>query len=310
MMQNNQVIPSVSPSKLPIPFGNLDILFKEPLWESPDSAAVQQFHGYTDLPALHEAHAQASDFHLYLCLRGRGRVELDNVMHAIERGSVWFAAGASHLYWHEYNRQETLILHIPFTLLPRHRSEDGGQQERLFQDFLQRAGATATPYSLIGYDQTLCEYSDFLKQRTTLAGRYGQQALLLALLMDSLQALNTTERPVTDAEFISSYVKANILQKITVGDLAKLLSVSERSLFYIFTKNFNASPNDYINRTRMDAAAEHLAKGLTVREVSELFKFSEITSFSRMFKKYHGLTPSAFQRAALSGNPAKRTSQE
>ena len=46
----------------------------------------------------------------------------------------------------------------------------------------------------------------------------------------------------------------------------------------------------------MDAAAEHLARGLTVREVSDLFRFSESTSFCRMFKKYYGVTPSEYQK--------------
>lgn len=306
MLQNNQLNPAVSPLGAPLPFGNFDIFFKEPVWETPDTEAIGQFRGYMDLPSFHLQHDDDIRHDLFLCLRGRGRLELDGTMHAIERGSVWFTSPISRLYWHEYNKQETLILHIPFTLLRKRSAGDVAQQDMLFFDFLQRISDSTDSSSLIGYDQTLCEYSDFLKQRMTVANRFGFQSLLLSLLMDSLQALNSTERPVTDAQFIASYVKANVLQKITVGDLAKLLSVSERSLFYIFTKNFNASPNDYINRTRMDAAAEHLAKGLTVREVSELFKFTESTSFCRMFKKYHGVTPSDYQKAALGGNiPSK-----
>lgn len=306
MLQNNQGTPIVIPKDIPLPFGNFDIFFLEPIWETPDSEGIGQFNGYADLPTLHVRRDNDIRHDLYLCLRGRGRMELDGTMHAVERGSVWFSSPTSRLYWHEYNKQETLILHIPFTLL-RTRSAGGvARQDMLFHDFLQRISDGGDSSSLIGYDQTLCEYSDFLKQRMTVSNRYGFQSLLLSFLMDSLQALNSTERPVTDAQFIASYVKANVLQKITVGDLAKLLSVSERSLFYIFTKNFNASPTDYINRTRMDTAAEHLAKGLTVREVSELFRFSETTSFSRMFKKYHGVTPSEYQKAAF----AEKTSAE
>ena len=299
MLQN---IPQNSPvyaADLPVPFGNFDILCKEPTWETPDTESIGRFNGYTDLPTLQKPHEDDNRFDLHLCLRGRGRMELNGTMHAVARGSVWFTAPTSHLYWHEFNRQETLILHIPFTLLHGRSTPGLDTHDALFADFLRRMDDPSASSAWIGYDQTLCAYSDFLKQRMTVTERFGFQNLLLSLLMDSLQALNTAERPATDAQFIASYVKANVLQKITVGELARLLSVSERSLFYIFTKNFNASPNDYINRTRMDAAAEHLCKGLSVREVSELFRFSETTSFSRMFKKYHGVTPSEYQRSAF-----------
>lgn len=55
----------------------------------------------------------------------------------------------------------------------------------------------------------------------------------------------------------------------------------------------------YTELPSMHAAGEHLSNGLSVREISELFRFSEITSFCRMFKKYYGITPSEFQRRAL-----------
>ena len=46
----------------------------------------------------------------------------------------------------------------------------------------------------------------------------------------------------------------------------------------------------------MRSAAECLQKGLSVKEVSDMYKFSECTSFYRMFKKYFGITPTEYQR--------------
>lgn len=302
MIKSDQHGSSESHSELPLPFGNFDIFFLEPVWESPDEEAVGRFQSYNDLPSMRTKKNNDIRHDLLLCLRGRGRLELDGTIHAIERGSVWFTTPTSQMFWHEYNKHETMILRVPFTLLRTRRSSNVIQQDALFIDFLQRIAESTDSTALTGYDQTLCEYSDFLKRRITVTSRYGFNSLLLSLLMDSLQALKSTSRPVTDAQFIASHVKANIFQKISVGDLARLLSVSERSLFYIFTKNFNSTPNDYINRLKMETAAEYLAKGLTVREVSELFKFSESTSFCRMFKKYHGVTPTEYRKSVLTQN--------
>ena len=295
MSQNKAISSIVDYKDIVHTFGDFDITFGEPAWETPDAESIRQFHNYADLPALRDRRGTRSSFELYLCLRGKGRLELNGSMRAAGPGCVWFTSPTSRLYWHEYNKQETLILHIPFTVTEAYNIDDSPQNS-LIRNFLEQNMYTDERSILFGYDTSLCDYNDFLKKRISTSSPFGFAHVLLSLLLDSMQALTSSERPMTEAQFIESYVKANILQKISVHELARLLSVSERSLFYIFTKNFDASPNDYINRTRMDAAAEHLSKGLSVREVSELFRFSEITSFCRMFKKYFGVTPSEYQR--------------
>lgn len=262
--------------------GNFDIFFMEPAWETPGPEDHTKFE---NCPTLRELH---------LCLRGKGRLELDGTVFCIQRGSVWFTSRETNQFWHEYDKQETLLLRVPFCL-QRVRHEADCPYDQLLVSFMHRKnGISGQDAALIGYDQTLCEYSEFLKKRVCSACRCGFESILLGLLLDSLFALNSAERTMSDKEKIEAYVKANVMQKISVADLAKLLSVSERSLFYLFTKHFQTSPTDYINRARMDAAAEHLAKGISVREVSEMFKFSEVTSFCRMFKKYYGVSPSKF----------------
>lgn len=282
--------------------GNFAIRFLDPMWESPDTERTQQFAGYTDLSELALRHHGFGRMDLYLCLRGKGRLELNNSIYAVERGTVWITSQTSSMYWHEYNKQETLILRLPFALASVPSICDTAHNRTLASFLQKRKDLIGRDEGLIAYDLSLCQYSSFLQRRMVSASSCGFESVLMALLMDSLYALQNTLTTQTDAEKITAYVKANVTQKISVGDLAKLLSVSERSLFYIFTKNFQTSPNDYINRTRMDAAAEHLAKGLTVREVSDLFKFSESTSFCRMFKKYYSMTPSEYQRKCFSAS--------
>ncbi len=297
MSQNNTLYTIASYKDIAHAFGDFAIYFSEPAWETPDTASVRRFQTYTELPAMHIPQENHASFDLHLCLRGKGRLELDGLMRAAGPGCVWFTSPTTRQYWHEYNKQETLVLRIPFTV---HRSENPAEStpNTLISDFLQRNMNPNERPLLFGYDKSLCDYDEFLKKRMTVSSPSGFSHILLSLLLDSIDALGSIDTPMTEAQFIESYVKANVLQKISVKELSKLLSVSERSLFYIFTKNFDASPNDYINRTRMNAAAEHLSKGLSVREVSELFRFSESTSFCRMFKKYYNVTPSEFQRQA------------
>ena len=77
-----------------------------------------------------------------------------------------------------------------------------------------------------------------------------------------------------------------------------MMSVSERSLFYFFKKNFQTSPSDFINCVRMNAAAEHIRRGLSVKEVTEMYHFSEYSAFCRLFKKYFRITPTEYRQLA------------
>ena len=298
-MQNSQNLPlstAESADTNAVHTGNFAILFLDPVWESPDTERTGHLSGPANTPELALYHHGLGRMDLHLCLRGKGRLELNNSVYSVECGTVWITSQATSMYWHEYNRSETLILRIPFSVSSVSTLYDT-VHNRMLHAFLQRQRELiGLDEGLISHDPSLCEYSSFLQHRITSVSRHGFENVLMALLIDSIYALQETGVTQTDAEKIAAYVKANVTQKISVRDLAKLLSVSDRSLFYIFTRNFQTSPNDYINRTRMDAAAEHLARGLTVREVSDLFRFSESTSFCRMFKKYYGVTPSEYQK--------------
>lgn len=254
---------------------NFDIRFLEPLWESPRSSYLFEFENNPHL------------INLSLCLQGKGILEINGQTYPIEAGSVWLSSREDTIFWRDYNRLHTFILRIPF--VPKYtKGKSNNPLDTLLLDFLQQQNRS------VGFDKTLCDYSDFLKKRTSSTCTYSFKNALLSLLFDSLTALNNTNTLLSDRDILINYIKANALEKITVHDLAELLSVSERSLFYIFSKEFNTTPVDFINHTRMNVAAENLKRGLSVREVSEMLKFSESTSFCRMFKKYYGVSPSKF----------------
>lgn len=286
MQQKDDFKPSTSPIaaefSAPVPLGNFSISLTEPLWGPPDS------------PVQKPQPENPEFWTLFLCLRGKGRLEIGGQTHSIQHGSVWFTTRSRQARWIEFDRPEMSLLQLSFSV-QRVRSDADDLSTRAISDLL--AGRTDP----IGHDPGLCEYSSFLKGRVGSSKRPGLQGVLIGFLIDCVFALIEGSKLLSDRDKIRVYVADHARQKITVPDLAKLLSVSERSLFYFFSKNFQTSPNDFINRTRMASAAECLKKGISVKEVSEMYRFSESTSFCRMFKKYFGVTPSEYQRLALTG---------
>jgi len=60
-------------------------------------------------------------------------------------------------------------------------------------------------------------------------------------------------------------------------------------------KAFGKTPHQYINRLKIAKAKEALQNNdLSISEVSDLFGFSDLAVFSKVFKKAYGHPPSYF----------------
>ncbi len=100
---------------------------------------------------------------------------------------------------------------------------------------------------------------------------------------------------------VEKYISDNYMKEITVGELAKLCSMSEGYFRRSFERRYRSSPAKYIMTARLRSAAELLSYGnMTVTQISEAVGFSSVYYFSRAFKKEYGLTPSGFRNAESS----------
>ena len=63
----------------------------------------------------------------------------------------------------------------------------------------------------------------------------------------------------------------------------------------LFKKVTGLNFSDYLTKVRMEKAASLLSSGnCMVKEVAELTGYSDAFYFSRVFKKYYGVTPAYF----------------
>src|SRR5512133_2986050 len=78
-------------------------------------------------------------------------------------------------------------------------------------------------------------------------------------------------------------------------DLARVAAESNFSPYHfhrIFQGAMNETPQDYVNRVRLERAANYLtkAKEMSVTDVAMACGFSSPSTFARSFKKYFGVT--------------------
>ena len=88
------------------------------------------------------------------------------------------------------------------------------------------------------------------------------------------------------------YIKLHYMEDISVENIAASFNIDRRYLLRLFKREFGITIVNFIVRTRLDAAYDFLASGFPVNKAAVMCGYSDAYNFSKMFKKYHGISPS------------------
>ncbi len=92
------------------------------------------------------------------------------------------------------------------------------------------------------------------------------------------------------------YIAANYAQHISLLDVADHVFVSQWHLSKLLNRHTGKSFLDIVNEQRVKQAKELLKNpALKVRDVAEQVGFADVAHFSKIFKKYTGVSPVAFR---------------
>jgi AraC-like DNA-binding protein len=95
---------------------------------------------------------------------------------------------------------------------------------------------------------------------------------------------------------------------LNLDELARAAHFSRYHFLRAFRRAFHATPHEYLTRTRIERAKELLASGdLTVTEICFQVGFESPGSFSTLFHKIVGWSPSIYRARAweMRANPLK-----
>ncbi len=86
------------------------------------------------------------------------------------------------------------------------------------------------------------------------------------------------------------------LQKCTVAECAALCAMSESRFSHLFRQTMGVSPHQYFLKLRLEQARNYLRDSdLSVAQIAQLTGFEDALYFSRLFKKYYGVSPSLYR---------------
>ncbi len=140
----------------------------------------------------------------------------------------------------------------------------------------------------------------------TLLDRLAAASLVLRYLLATRQASRQESAAVVSPRIQRSleYIEARVSDAFNVPDLARHIGLSESRFKARFRREVGLPPGEYIARVKIAAACEALPQpGCRVTELAHALGFSSSQYFATVFRRFTGMTPSAFQASRSGRDP-------
>ena len=118
--------------------------------------------------------------------------------------------------------------------------------------------------------------------------------------MRSLKKYAASSKQVAEA---IDYIYLHVLERITINDLAKAISISPTYLSRIFKQEAGVSVSEYIRQRKLDVAKNMLRfSDMDLVEIANTLSYSSQSHFIQHFRQQTGMTPKAYRNANYMNN--------
>ena len=97
---------------------------------------------------------------------------------------------------------------------------------------------------------------------------------------------------------VLDFIQANVSAQPSLSLLCETFSISRPYLYHMFNENVGTSPIEYWISLKMKEAKRLIRDGeLNITQIAERLGYNSIHHFSRMFKRFTGVSPSAYKNS-------------
>lgn len=130
---------------------------------------------------------------------------------------------------------------------------------------------------------------------------YYQLLSIFGLIREAAQKLSIRiDKGHPGKEELISYIHKHIYEPelLTAQHIARHFHIAPGYFSAYFKRNFDMSYRDYINEYRAKLIEKRLSvPTLTLKEIANEFGFSDASHLNKAFKKYKGVSPSAYKKS-------------
>lgn len=95
---------------------------------------------------------------------------------------------------------------------------------------------------------------------------------------------------------VQDWMEDNYSHHLSIAEISKQFGVSNRTLIRRFKEAAKVTPSNYLQEVRLDAARKLLVQSTkTIDEITHLVGYSDISSFTKLFKRITGISPSGYR---------------
>jgi PAS domain S-box-containing protein len=226
-------------------------------------------------------------YHLFDCI--------ENVsFFAKDREGVLLAANQYLVELYEFEKEEELIGHTDFDLLPRRLAEKFRRDDlqimerrkpvtKIVEIFLNRQGIP----------------SWFITSKYPILSKTNQVLGVMGIIQDYHQRRELFSGQQSMAR-VMNHLHAQFREKLSIRQLAEMSGISLRQFERRFQNYFNLTPQQYLIKLRINESCDLLMQpDLNIGSIAVDLGFYDQSSFTVQFKKAMGLTPLQYRRQFL-----------
>ncbi|MBQ8208556.1 MAG: AraC family transcriptional regulator [Clostridia bacterium] len=126
-----------------------------------------------------------------------------------------------------------------------------------------------------------------------------RESKLASLLFDWHSELCAADIRQTDdyTEAVKQYINDNYMLDLSIKQMAEKLFISQGHLGRVFKKATGQSVQEYIVDIRLKHAKHCFAENMSVTEAAGSCGFSDVSNFSKLFKKRVGISPQQYKKS-------------
>jgi len=130
--------------------------------------------------------------------------------------------------------------------------------------------------------------------------------LICAVLVEAMRQMLVP--PSEPKEFVAAaiaFLKRHLAEPVSMEELVRHVGFSRARMFDLFKAQTGLTPNDYLQRLRVEKAQEQLRHtDRSVTEIALATGFSSGQYFSTVFARYTGVSPTDFRNGAKPIGPS------